>query len=222
MPRVSRARGVSALLAFLVVPPPTDLAAASVACLPSHSSSAWGRAQDRPVNLRAATLQAFTKRLEAYMSLRRDAEDRLPALEQTKNPAEITQRQSQLAAEIKKARGGVKKGALLSPDIADVMADAVRRDLLERTAAERAATLDAVPPVRLQVHDRYPPDKALGTVPPRLLAKLPRLPVGLEYRLVGRDLILRDIDANLVLDVLPDVLPRSGKGPGLDRNPLLP
>jgi hypothetical protein len=38
-------------------------------------------------------------------------------------------------------------------------------------------------------------------------AHLPVLPLELEYRLVGRDLVLRDVDANLVLDVLDLALP---------------
>ena len=40
-----------------------------------------------------------------------------------------------------------------------------------------------------------------------LLTPLPALPPGLEYRVVGRDLVLRDVDANLVLDVLDLALP---------------
>ena len=43
-------------------------------------------------------------------------------------------------------------------------------------------------------------------MPPGLLAQLPPLPAALEYRLVGRMLILRDSDAALVLDYLPDAV----------------
>jgi hypothetical protein len=41
----------------------------------------------------------------------------------------------------------------------------------------------------------YPEKAALATVPPLILVNLPRLPDGLEYRFMGRDLILRDRDA---------------------------
>jgi hypothetical protein len=34
---------------------------------------------------------------------------------------------------------------------------------------------------------------------------LPELPKELEYRFVGRELVLRDIAANLVLDVVQDI-----------------
>ena len=40
-----------------------------------------------------------------------------------------------------------------------------------------------------------------------LLRKLPDLPPELEYRLVGRSLILRDVKANLIVDILRDVVP---------------
>ena len=49
----------------------------------------------------------------------------------------------------------------------------------------------------------YPETAALATVPPLILARLPRLPDGLEYRFMGRDLILRDTNANLIVDLDP-------------------
>jgi hypothetical protein len=47
----------------------------------------------------------------------------------------------------------------------------------------------------------------LQSAPPTLLANLPILPRGLEYRVAGRTLALRDTEANLVVDILPDALP---------------
>ena len=40
-----------------------------------------------------------------------------------------------------------------------------------------------------------------------ILEVLPELPDGLQYRFVERDLVLVDIAADLVIDVLPDALP---------------
>jgi hypothetical protein len=42
-------------------------------------------------------------------------------------------------------------------------------------------------------------------MPPSLLLNLPELPKELEYRFVGRELVLRDSAANLIVDVLPDI-----------------
>jgi len=48
---------------------------------------------------------------------------------------------------------------------------------------------------------------ALQSTPPTLLLNLPELPKGLEYRILGRELVLRDTDANIVVDYIPNALP---------------
>ena len=40
-----------------------------------------------------------------------------------------------------------------------------------------------------------------------LLATLPQLPEDLEYRIVGKDLILRDVHANVIVDFIPGIIP---------------
>ena len=50
--------------------------------------------------------------------------------------------------------------------------------------------------------------------PPCVLAVLPPLPDELQYRFVGRDLVLVDIEANLIVDVLPEAI-SSAAGGGL-------
>ena len=59
-----------------------------------------------------------------------------------------------------------------------------------------------------RVNARYPDTVPLSSVPAQLLSALPTLPEELEYRFVGRDLILLDTKARLVADVMPLVLPR--------------
>jgi hypothetical protein len=56
------------------------------------------------------------------------------------------------------------------------------------------------------VNAPYPP-VPLQSTPPTLLANLPELPPGLDYRIVNRTLVLRDVQANLVLDFIPKALP---------------
>jgi hypothetical protein len=48
----------------------------------------------------------------------------------------------------------------------------------------------------------------MATMPPGLLKVLPALPKELEYRIIGRDLVLRDVDASLIIDYVPNVIPR--------------
>jgi hypothetical protein len=60
--------------------------------------------------------------------------------------------------------------------------------------------------VTLKVNARYPDSQPLPTMPPNILASLPRLPEQLEYRIIGRNLILRDVPANLIVDFIPNAI----------------
>ena len=60
--------------------------------------------------------------------------------------------------------------------------------------------------IELQINQSYPETVPLQSTPPTLLLNLPELPKGLEYRILGRELVLRDSDANIVVDYLPDAL----------------
>ena len=46
-------------------------------------------------------------------------------------------------------------------------------------------------------------------MPVILLHQLPPLPEDVEYRWLDRDLVLWDIHADLIIDFLPDAIPRS-------------
>ncbi len=59
----------------------------------------------------------------------------------------------------------------------------------------------------VQVNMEYPKDEPLARVPPLRLARLPRLPDGLEYRFMGHDLILRDSTTNLIVDFIHQAVP---------------
>jgi len=68
-----------------------------------------------------------------------------------------------------------------------------------------------VPPTRevvLAPNTPYPEREPVSTVPPELFAKLPPLPEPLEYRFVGRHLVLRDRASALIVDFLPRAIPR--------------
>jgi hypothetical protein len=59
---------------------------------------------------------------------------------------------------------------------------------------------------RALVNDRWP-GTALTTMPPDLLAALPPLPPELEYLFAHRDLVLWDVRADVIIDVLRDAVP---------------
>ena len=62
--------------------------------------------------------------------------------------------------------------------------------------------------VAARVNQRYPDDVPISTMTASVLASLPRLPPELQYRFLGRHLILIDVGARIIVDYMPDVLPR--------------
>ena len=88
----------------------------------------------------------------------------------------------------------------------------LREDAKDRSVRDAFAAMREVPKkTRPKVNADYPETAALATVPPLILKRLQRLPDGLEYRFMGRDLILRDTRANLIVDVLREAVPTVGR-----------
>jgi hypothetical protein len=61
----------------------------------------------------------------------------------------------------------------------------------------------------LAVNAPYPDKAPRSSVPATILLSLPELPKGLEYRFLGRHLILLDSMSNLIVDYLPEVVPKA-------------
>lgn len=165
-------------------------------------------AQDGRVNPRAEAMTAFQARAEAYMTLHERVADGMPPLEETDDPVKITAREKALGAAIRKARAGAREGEIFGEGARPLFEEILREDWEERSKRSKHAIEAQVPDSPgVKVNEVYPELRLLATVPPVLLQRLPTLPDGLEYRLFGRHLILRDTTANLVVDVLRDVLP---------------
>lgn len=177
----------------------------SVLCitLPASDVSASSSiAQQTPVNPRAQALVEFKKRIDAYLELRKAITQQYPEVKETGDPAKIHDREVNLGKGIAMARATAKAGDIFGP-VSRQLLETVEKDWNSRSAADQKAILSEVPKgLALKVNQAYPPSIALATVPPRLLAQLPMLPEELEYRLVDRRLLLRDRDANLIVDVL--------------------
>ena len=58
----------------------------------------------------------------------------------------------------------------------------------------------------VDVNEAYARHKSLATMPPTILLLLPALAEDLEYRFVGRHLIMRDVRANMIVDEIPYAL----------------
>jgi hypothetical protein len=161
------------------------------------------------VNADAQVLAEFRKRIEGYMDLRRRVQRDLPKLESTEHPADITAARERLAAAIRSARADAAHGDIFTEDVSAVFRRLLSDETTGPEAADtrRAIAEDAPAKISLKVNASYPEGQPLPTVPPNVLANLPRLPEGLEYRIVQRHLILRDVDANLIVDTMSKAIP---------------
>lgn len=174
----------------------------------SGSSAASVGADGQPVNpLGSATLE-FQKRIQAYMKIHNEAEGKVPNLKRTDDPLEISKREQALAEMIMTLRAGAQPNEIFAKEYEPHFVKIVQDDFANRSAADRKALVHELPrTVKIDVNTVYPTTLPLITFPAGLLRKLPDLPPELEYRIVGRSLLLRDVKANLIVDVLRDVVP---------------
>ena len=169
--------------------------------------SSTSSANQAPAERRSQVRREFKQAVEAYRGLRKEQETRVGPLPKTSDPAAITRRQHALGEAILAARAGAHQGDIFTPVVAAMLKGIIAKDLQERRPVDRQAFIVSQPDTTVHVNDFYPTTVPLATVPPRLLAALPVLPDGLEYRFADGALILLDVDPNLVVDVLPDAVP---------------
>jgi hypothetical protein len=165
--------------------------------------------QQAPVNPLAQSMAAFLKRIDAYLQLRNAVAGKLPEVRETGDPAKISSREKALGQAIAQARASAKAGDVFGADMSPHLLRILAEDWKSRSAADREAIFEEIPPgLQLKVNQPYPTSIPLVSVPALLLAQLPTLPEALEYRLIDRRLLLRDRDANVIVDVLVGVLPK--------------
>jgi hypothetical protein len=161
-----------------------------------------------PVNAMGAATLEFQKRIEAYMKVHNEAEGKVPNLKRTDDPVEISNREQALGQMIMTLRANAPASEIFAKEYQPYFIKIVKDDFAARSAADRKALVHELPRnVKVDVNTVYPTTIPLVTFPAGLLRKLPDLPPELEYRIVGRNLILRDVKANLIVDVLRDVVP---------------
>jgi hypothetical protein len=164
-------------------------------------------AGNQPVNADSAIIQDFAKRVADYVQLRKSAESRLEPLKATASPAKITRHQNDLASAIRNARANAKQGDIFTPAIDMEIRRLLRIAMQPQDAAHVRQSLLHAEPVHLElrVGDTYPAHMPLQSTPPTILQNLPALPPEIQYRITGRDLVLLDAKANLILDVMDNV-----------------
>jgi hypothetical protein len=187
-----------------------SFAAAGRSAEAPHPSPGQAAAPTNPPGSAAESdaLRDMKKRLDGYLQLRSDLTHKLKPLSSTADSAELTARQESLASAIRIARKDAHKGDLIPMAAAARIRTIVAEDLKSRPADARRAAFSEVPNgVVVAVNKTYPAQAALPTVPPLLLNKLPALPDNLQYRFVGRHVVLLDGDMQLIVDYVDNVLP---------------
>jgi hypothetical protein len=163
-----------------------------------------------PENPGSALVMDFEKQVKEYMKLRKKAEAGIPALKPTHAASQINQHQRRLASRIQAARPQAKQGDIFSPAITQEFKHLISLGYRGANGVKVRTSLRHDEPVndlRVQVNAVYPEQMPLQTMPPSILLNLPRLPRELDYRIVGRALVLRDVGANLIVDYIPEAIP---------------
>jgi hypothetical protein len=156
-------------------------------------------------------LQDFNVRIQNYVKIHHQAEQKFGLtthIKATRSGEEIVKRQHAMAEHISGLRKKAGEGAIFTPEIMAYFARGL--DSAYQSNAEGTAALPACirgnAEQKLKPNDVYPETWDYSMMPPAMLLHIPRLPPELEYRLVNRDLIIRDLEANMVVDVMRNAI----------------
>jgi hypothetical protein len=179
------------------------IALLTTAVIPAHPPQR--AAQAKKVNPDAATIKAFTDRVQDYVALHRKLEATLPSLPKQTTPQQMDAHERALAKLIQQARSTAKPGDLFIPS----MQRLVRRLLVPVFAGRAGAQIKSEitdneykGDVKLVVNGRYPDAVPVSTMPPQVLAELPKLPEELQYLFIRHALILFDPHAHIIPDFM--------------------
>ena len=162
------------------------------------------------VNADGAILQDFNARVKKYVELHKDAAKGSAKLKETENPAEIVKAQETLAARIRTMRSHAKQGDIFTVEIRNKFRQLLAPELKGEDGRDAKAVMkeDAPNPASIpfKVNAKYPEGAPLPSVPANLLLNLPTLPEPLEYRIIGKHLVLLDTGANIIVDYMTNAI----------------
>jgi hypothetical protein len=166
--------------------------------------------QGERVNRDAKVMAEFESRVKAYSELHRKLEATLPDLPKETTPEQIRAHRVALAHLIARARPGAEPGEIFTKDTRALFRRYLARVLAGPRGVELRAALREENPgkLRLHVNGPYPESVPVVTAPAQILEALPKLPEELEYRFIGDNLVLHDIHASIIVDVIENAIPR--------------
>ena len=157
----------------------------------------------------ARATQNFQRRVAEYVVLHQQLEREVPPVIVTPDVGEIIRAVRALGMGIQLARVTARQGDIITPEVGQMfrrrIASCLTPEQWKSSFADRARDEEDQPvePPPLRVNMEWPEQVPFDYVPPQLLQSLPALPEELQYRIIGRSLVLWDHHANLIVDFLP-------------------
>jgi hypothetical protein len=202
------------------------------AVLPACGHFRGGKvAPPQVVDMDPDVLRTFQREVEEYVRLHQELLERVPNVSESATAAEMDAHRKKMGDAIRAERRRAKQGDIFKPRVAAAFAETIRKELSGPEGAAMLQELASGNPrvegtprqgdpsredrrnVALAVNLAYPNGLPSSSVPSSLLLALPRLPEQVRYGFVGRALVLRETEADLILDFIRDVVP----DPGLPR-----
>jgi hypothetical protein len=222
-PRAARLSGLAVLLAAMGLTAGTTAACAAHPRKEATPTPPLPTPPPPQTDADARGLTEFANKVQAFVALHQRAEAGLPKLPARADPATVTAHQKRLAEAIRKSGPRPAQGHVFVPDIQPFFkrllalelkgpGTAETREKVGEGNPEPAKGLPKDPDVKpkdvpLAPYATYPLDAPVSTVPPPILLRMPQLPKELEYRFVGKNLVLRDMVADLIVDYIPQAVP---------------
>jgi hypothetical protein len=159
------------------------------------------------------SMAEYRRAVDAYVTLHREVERTVPAQEITDDPREIQRAVELMADAMRQARPAAAEGDIFGAAAGELLRERIAISLqaeghlasnvlMAMTEGEEIPEGTPLPAVNGRFSWRLP-----AFMPPCVLAVLPELPAELQYRFVGRDLVIVDLHANLVVDILREAFP---------------
>jgi hypothetical protein len=196
-----------------VAPPQTRVVAEKRARSDERAAAAGAvtqAAMAAGVNTDAAVLQDFKERVAQYVDLHKDAATGAAKPKETADPAEIVSTQEALAARIRAARSTAKQGDIFTAEIRHHFRKLLAPELKSEDGRDAKEIMKDDAPaagsIPFKVNAKYPEGAPLPSLPANLLLSLPTLPQPLEYRIIGKHLVLLDTGAGIIVDYFPSAI----------------
>jgi hypothetical protein len=177
------------------------------------------------VEMDSKVLAKFEREIEEYRDLHKELVHRIPNVSPNATAEQIAAHRDKMTKGIQAERKSARRGEIFKPRVETAFRRIIARELAspereqvvkeikqgnptaENVPNQSNPTRDHPEAVRVAVNATYNDRAPFSSMPPTLLLKLPQLPEEVRYRFVGRDLILLDSEANVILDFISDAVP---------------